>query len=67
MRDDPIVTSVRRVREELAAAFKFDVHAIFEDVRKRESNLGDRLIHASQMQASVMAVTHDASLEETTE
>jgi len=44
MNDDPIVASVRKVREELAAAFGYDVHAIFADLRRREAALGDRLV-----------------------
>ena len=44
MIDDPIVASVRRVREKLASAFNYDVHAIFADLRERESKLGDRLV-----------------------
>jgi hypothetical protein len=44
MWEDPIVAEVRRVREELAARFNFDVKAIFEDMRKRETELGDRLV-----------------------
>jgi len=44
MNDDPIVTSVRRVREQLAAQFEYDVHAIFSDMRARESQVGDRLV-----------------------
>jgi hypothetical protein len=44
MNDDPIVASVRRVREQLAARFNYDVHAIFTDMRARESQAGDRLV-----------------------
>ncbi len=44
MDEDPIVSSVRRVREELASAFDYDVHAIFSDLRQREAGLGDRLV-----------------------
>ena len=44
MHDDPIVATVRKVREELAAAFGYDVHAIFADLRRREMTLGDRLV-----------------------
>ena len=48
--DDPIVASVRKVRDELAAAFDYDVHAIFADLRRREAGLGDRLVRQGQMQ-----------------
>lgn len=50
MNDDPIVASVRKVREELAAAFDYDVHAIFADLRRREADLGDRLVRQLQTQ-----------------
>ena len=44
MYDDPIVASVRKTRDELAGSFGYDVHAIFADIRTRESQLGDRLV-----------------------
>jgi len=44
MSEDPIVSEVRQIREELARQFNFDVHAIFEDLRKRQSLLGSRLV-----------------------
>ena len=48
MNDDPIVASVRGVRAELAAKFNYDVHAIFSDMRARESEFGDRLVRQSK-------------------
>jgi hypothetical protein len=44
MWDDPIVAEVRRVREQLAAQFGFDAKAIFDDLKKRQSGLGNRLV-----------------------
>lgn len=44
MWEDPIVEEVRREREKLAAHFNFDVDAIFEDLRKRQRKLGERLV-----------------------
>jgi hypothetical protein len=44
MWEDPIVAEVRRVREELAARFNYDVKAMFADMRKRQAALGDRLV-----------------------
>lgn len=44
MWEDPIVAEVHRTREKLAAAFDFDVKAIFADLRKRQTALGARLI-----------------------
>lgn len=35
MWEDPIVAEVHRTREELAAAFDYEVQAIFADLRKR--------------------------------
>jgi len=36
MKNDPIVAEVRRLREELAARFNYDIAAIAADARKRE-------------------------------
>ena len=44
MWEDPIVAEVHRTRQELAAAFDFDVKAIFADLRKRQAALGARLV-----------------------
>jgi hypothetical protein len=44
MWEDPIVAEVHRIREELAARFDFDVHAMFADMRKRQTALGSRLV-----------------------
>ena len=44
MRDDPIVEEVRRVREEYAKQFDFDIRAMADDLRKREQQHSDRLV-----------------------
>jgi len=44
MWEDPIVSEVRQVREELSARFDFDVSAIFADLRERQTALGARLV-----------------------
>lgn len=44
MWEDPIVEEVRRVRDQLAAKFDYDVAAIFADLRKQQAALGDRLV-----------------------
>ncbi len=41
---DPIVEEVRRVREEYAKRFNYDVHAIADDLRKQEQQHSDRLV-----------------------
>lgn len=35
MNNDPVVEEVRRVRDELARQFSYDIHAIFADLRSR--------------------------------
>lgn len=34
--NDPIVEEVRRVRDELAARFNYDLDAIFRDIKEKE-------------------------------
>ncbi|MGL5098051.1 MAG: hypothetical protein ACRDD1_20895 [Planctomycetia bacterium] len=38
--NDPIVDEVRRIREEHAAEFDYDLRAIFEDVKRRQEESG---------------------------
>ena len=38
--NDPIVDEVRRVRDEHAARFNYDLHAIFLDIKNREKERG---------------------------
>ena len=40
MNEDPIVTEVRRIREERARRFGYDIHKIFADIMAR-SNAAD--------------------------
>ena len=44
MRDDPIVDEVRRVREEYAKQFAYDLGAMADDLRKREQEHRERLV-----------------------
>jgi hypothetical protein len=48
MWEDPIVSEVRRTREELSAWLDFDVKAIFADLRNRQAALGPRLVSRQQ-------------------
>lgn len=59
MWEDPIVSEVRRVREELAAKFNFDISAIFEDIRKRQTKLGSRLIRRKHREKAEQAAAPD--------
>ncbi|MGH7199635.1 MAG: hypothetical protein ACREJB_03460 [Planctomycetaceae bacterium] len=44
MRNDPIVDEVRRVRQEHTDKFHGDLHAICEDLRRREREPGRRYV-----------------------
>lgn len=37
MWDDPIVTEIRKIREEHAAKFNYDLRAIYLDMKKKET------------------------------
>jgi hypothetical protein len=41
---DPIVEEVRKIRHAHAARFNFDLHAICEDLRRKERNCGHPLV-----------------------
>jgi hypothetical protein len=41
---DPIVEEVRRVRQEYAKQFGYDLHAIAADLRKHEEQHSERLV-----------------------
>jgi hypothetical protein len=59
MYDDPIVEDVRKTRERLAEEHNFDVGAIFEDLRKRQSTLGKRLVRRQRKQIAEPAAAPD--------
>jgi hypothetical protein len=44
MRDDPIVEKVRRIREEYATQFDYDLRAMADNLRIREQEHRDRLV-----------------------
>ena len=56
MTNDPIVSSVRQVRDKLASKFGYDVHAIFADMQARESEFGDRLVPEPRRMTPNLAV-----------
>jgi hypothetical protein len=58
MWEDPIVQEIRREREKLAAQFNFDVDAIFEDLRKRQSTLGERPLRPKKKPAEPPAASN---------
>ena len=42
--NDPIVEEVRRVREEYAARFNYDLDAIFRDIKEQEKKSGRKFV-----------------------
>jgi hypothetical protein len=44
MWEDPIVEEIHQTRKKLAAEFNFDIEAIFADLQKRQTALGERLV-----------------------
>jgi hypothetical protein len=42
---DPIVEEIRKIREEHAARFNYDLDAIYEDCKKSERELGLPLVN----------------------
>ena len=44
MQTDPIVEEVRRIRQDYARQFDYDLHAIAADLRKHEQEHPERLV-----------------------
>jgi len=44
MQTDPIVKEVRRIRQEYAKQFGYDLHALAADLRKHEQQHPERLV-----------------------
>jgi hypothetical protein len=44
MMNDPIVAEVRKVRQQHAAKFNFDLSAIFRDLKEKEKASGRRYV-----------------------
>ena len=44
MWNDPIVEEIRKYRDEYAAHFDYDLHAICEDIRKKQEQAGRSVI-----------------------
>ena len=44
MLNDPIVEEIRRIRDEHATRFNYDLDAIFDDIKKSEKELGLPLV-----------------------
>jgi hypothetical protein len=44
---DPIVEEVRKIREEHAARFDYDLERIFQDLKEQEKNSGRKVVSLS--------------------
>lgn len=44
---DPIVEEVRRIRQEYAARFNYDIRAMAQDLKRREQEHPERLVSFS--------------------
>jgi hypothetical protein len=44
MVNDPIVEEIRKIRDEHAARFNYDLDAIFDDIKRSEQELGLPLV-----------------------
>jgi hypothetical protein len=44
MQDDPVVTDIRRIREEIAARFNYDIEAMGKYARERDAADAGRVI-----------------------
>jgi hypothetical protein len=42
--NDPIVDEIRRVRDEYAAQFNYDLDAIYKDIKEREKRSGRKFV-----------------------
>ena len=59
MAEDPIVSEVRRIRDQLARQYNFDLKAIFADLRERQSSLGSRLVRRPRKAKAEQAAAPD--------
>jgi hypothetical protein len=55
---DPIVEEIRRIREEHAARFNYNLQAIVEDLQKREKESANRVVSLAPRKITVSDVEH---------
>jgi len=62
MSSDAIVAEIRRIREEIAARFNYDIRAIGEDARWRDAASGQKVIRlAPRRPVDVVAKPREAA------
>ena len=60
MWQDPIVEEIHRIRDEYAKKFNYDLHAICEDLRKKQSTSGRKVVSRPSRQPVVHNVANKA-------
>jgi hypothetical protein len=58
MMNDPIVAEVRKVREQHANKFNFDLNAIFRDLKQKEQASGRQYVSYPPRPSRLIASTH---------
>lgn len=61
MSEDPIVAEVRRIREEYAAQFNYDLRAIFKDLKEQQENSGRTYVSFPARRVQPAAVPRSAA------
>ena len=59
MINDPIVNEVRKIRDELAKKFNYDVDAIFSDLREKQKKYGNRIVNLREQRKGEQASAVD--------
>ena len=60
MWQDPIVEEIHRIRDEYAKKFNYDLHAICEDLREKQSTSGRKVVSRPSRQPVVHNVANKA-------
>lgn len=60
MINDPIVNEVRKIRDELAKKFNYDVDVIFSDLREKQKKYGNRIVNLREQRKGEQASAPDA-------
>lgn len=60
MNSDPIVDEVRRVRQEYAAQFGYDIRRIAEDLRRQEKESGRQYLHGIPEESNELELTRSS-------
>jgi len=55
---DPIVEEIRRIRDEHARKFNYDLHAICEDIRQRQASSGRTVVSRPPRTAETGSAPH---------